>query len=447
MNTHDELERRLRGWMVDTAPAHEPAGLVVRAMAGTERVRQRPGFVVDSGLGRRWPAVPRWSPAARFALVALLALAALVAAVLAGALPVPREPLLARNGLIAYELDDNGDLAYYTIRLVSPDGTGDRAFARGGSPVFSRDGRYLAYATALRFRDDLDLLVVAMDGSSRRSVPGFMLMGFALSPDGSMMAMRRVDDAGNVLREVSLVSVVDASRRTLVHFPADPQLSYTELAWSPDGRSIACVVRRRDETGAEYAVGIDVVDVATGQVRRVSSRLGDGVWGVSWSPDGGALAFTAWPDGTPTPQGDQFGGYAAPAGDVFVVGIDGTDERNLSSSTAFDERPAWSPDGSSIAWLTTGDEGRRLAVVAVRDLESAGAPAFGPPAERFVWAPDGGSLLSTRHRPVKPGSQFHVGTIQRVDVALSPRVELRPPVTLLERSDAIGSLSWQPLFP
>jgi hypothetical protein len=40
-----------------------------------------------------------------------------------------------------------------------------------------------------------------------------------------------------------------------------------------------------------------------------------------------------------------------------------------------------------------------------------------------------------------------LGTIQRVDVRLTPRAELHPPVTLLERSDGIGSLSWQPVFP
>jgi dipeptidyl aminopeptidase/acylaminoacyl peptidase len=447
MNTHDDLERRLHGWMVDTAPAREPAGLVVRAMAGTARVHQRPGFVVDSGLGRRWLALPRLSPAARVALVALLALAALVAAALAGAVPLPREPLLARNGLIAYELDDIADPAYYHIRVMNPDATRDREFATGGAPVFSRDGRYLAYATALRFRPDLELVVAAADGSSRHSVPRFLLTGFALSPDGSQVAMRREDDAGNVVRQVTLVNVADGSQRKPIDFPKDPQLDYTNLAWSPDGRSIACVVIRRDDRAAEYAVGIDVVDVATGEVRRVSSRLGEGVWGVSWSPDGRALAFTAWPDGTPTPQGDQFGGYTAPAGDVFAVGIDGTGERNLSNLAAFDERPAWSPDGSSIAWLTTGDEGTRLAVVPVRDMATASAPVFGAPAERFVWAPDGSSLLLTHSRPVKPGSQFHLGTIQRVDVRLTPRAELRPPVTLVERSDAIGSLSWQPLLP
>ncbi|HLA16605.1 MAG TPA: kelch repeat-containing protein [Candidatus Limnocylindrales bacterium] len=84
MNSHDELELRLRSWMVATAPIREPAGLVDAAMAGTEHVRQRPGLLVGTGLRRRWFALPAMSPVARLVVVAIVVLAALSASVFVG---------------------------------------------------------------------------------------------------------------------------------------------------------------------------------------------------------------------------------------------------------------------------------------------------------------------------------------------------------------------------
>ncbi len=84
MNGRDDIELRLRDWMASTAPSSEPEGLVDRAVAGLDRVRQRPGLLVRTGVERSWLAGPTLSPAARLALLGLLLLAIAVAAVVVG---------------------------------------------------------------------------------------------------------------------------------------------------------------------------------------------------------------------------------------------------------------------------------------------------------------------------------------------------------------------------
>ena len=101
MNASDDLELRLRDWMMATASSGEPEDLVDRTVAGLDRVRQRPGPLVRTGLDRRWIAAPTLSPAARFALVGLLLLAAAVAAVVVGSrlLQTPRPPFASESGV------------------------------------------------------------------------------------------------------------------------------------------------------------------------------------------------------------------------------------------------------------------------------------------------------------------------------------------------------------
>jgi len=62
-------------------------------------------------------------------------------------------------------------------------------------------------------------------------------------------------------------------------------------------------------------------------------------WGPAWSPDGTRIAFT-------------YGGYPGP-GEVYVLGADGP--VNLTNNEARDGSPAWSPDGARIAFVTDRD--------------------------------------------------------------------------------------------
>jgi TolB protein len=97
-------------------------------------------------------------------------------------------------------------------------------------------------------------------------------------------------------------------------------------AWSPDGQSLAYV------SFEGKASAIFVQQLATGERRRVSARLG--INGApAWSPDGRKLALTLSRDGNL---------------DVYVLDLATQGLTRLTTDGAIDTEPEWSRDGASV---------------------------------------------------------------------------------------------------
>ena len=112
------------------------------------------------------------------------------------------------------------------------------------------------------------------------------------------------------------------------------------LAWSPDGTRLASIIDSEIWI-TDVASGSDD---ATGPALRVAtccSRTGSTVLfphdSVGWSPDGRRLVF-------------------ADGGELYTVGADGSDRRQLShlDGMGIPYQPAWSPDGQQIAFALYG---------------------------------------------------------------------------------------------
>ena len=184
-----------------------------------------------------------------------------------------------------------GDWAIYIVR---PDGTDRHRLTTGGesmAPVWSPDGRKLAYHGT---RDgNLDLFVAAADGTAEARVtddPGADWSP-AWSPDGTKLLFTS-DRSGN--DDVWVVAATGGSATRLTENPAADQVP----VWSPDGKRIAFVSDRSGDVEV-WSMGSDGLDP-----RNLTRSPGsdDGRWSVGWSPDGARLVYARW---NPPPLGSQ----------------------------------------------------------------------------------------------------------------------------------------------
>ena len=125
----------------------------------------------------------------------------------------------------------------------------------------------------------------------------------------------------------------------------------------------------------------------TGVVNLTNHPSGDGRMGAfqigrpAWSPDGRRIAFVSTRD------------YSF--GDVVVMNADGSDQVNLTDNGQFNHNPSWSPDGNRIAFGSGRDGGAEIYVMDadgsnVTQLtdEPGDVPANWQPA----WSPDGSRI-------------------------------------------------------
>jgi Tol biopolymer transport system component len=153
------------------------------------------------------------------------------------------------------------------------------------------------------------------------------------SPDGTTIAYTRGSLSSP---EVWLVGADGRNARRVLTSAYDP-------AWSPDGRKLA-FARNRE---------IYTVDVTGRNLRRITNDT-DTDGDASWSPDGRRLV---WASGAGSSRGSYLwtGSAAggAPRQVTFELEGEGYEDRND------DVTPAWSPDGTSIAfsrWNLMGGE-------------------------------------------------------------------------------------------
>ena len=282
----------------------------------------------------------------RMWLVTLAAMLAICLLALVGTTNTVEATSLPENGKIAFARQPNDAGGIYT---VDPDGSGLSLLAKeGDEPAWSPDGTKIAYTT------NVGIKVMDADGSNKRRLtpnrPDLFYSDPTWSSDGTQLAFTTQMEHYDL--DSRDIYTMDVDGSNITNIIRSPGVGEADIDISPDGSQM-CLERFRsllsDIPGeGQSESGIYVVNIDGSNPTRLS--LTD--WTeheCAWSPDGTKIAYSYTPPGSP---GD---GESPP--DVYIMNADGSGKINLTKNRAWGSHPAWSPDGTKIAFMSDRDSG------------------------------------------------------------------------------------------
>lgn len=264
-------------------------------------------------------------------------------------------------------------------------------------PAISPNGKQVAFI-ALG-----DLWLSDLGGTPRKLTDDhFMDVDPAWSPDGGKLVYS--SDKGGKLMQLWIRDLKTGKDRQLTAIDTQP----IEAVWSPDGKRIAFL----DADGMWGVAGLEVVDADTGKITRLQPSLGQ-PGRPTWSADGKWVALSL-----SLPYSHSF---REGTNQIFAVKADGSGESHWYApiphqgiDTRGGDGPVWSPDGTMMAAVYSGD-------LAVWPVSPSGEP-LGPPrtvatgmAYGPSWAADSQTLLFQ-----------HDDTMKTVDIATGKLTEVPP---------------------
>ncbi len=306
------------------------------------------------------------------------------------------------------------DATYYDLWRARWDGSGKRALTRTAdadesAPAISPDGKWIAF---LSDRGDEDattqVWVMPSDGGEAEALTKFPggVADFDWAPDSARLAViandpERAQDedepeqpepividrhyfkedyAGWLTNKRQHLYLFEVAGRKATQLTSGAHDEYTP-AWSPDGARIAYVTKRGPDPDRHINWDIYVVEARAGgterQVTRFAGADNDPSWESrpAWSPDGTKIAYVS--------SGEDKWIYYAPWS-LAVIDVESGVVTRPAGVDAFHTRPQFTPDGAAVLVLA---EGSRVTHVSRIDL-ATGATTPLTAGPRFDYAFD-----------------------------------------------------------
>ena len=259
----------------------------------------------------------------------------------------PEGPLVFENTIV-FVSDTPGNYDVYLLSgdadsVALSDSAGDERF-----PVWSPDGSTIAVGRR-EANGTIDVWVMDADGAAQRRIydsGSIFLDGIAWHPDGEMIYVNRgyFDGPGNMGLKVIAVFVDGPETQSGVGVERlwDTHYTYSGPTLTRDGERVA--FGHYEGYAMPFRQDIYVANLSSDgtSVRRIVQLTEEEGKDLSpaWSPDGTAIA---WVHETAKDSGNY---------DVWLMNADGSEKIQLTSETGKEVDPVWSSDGRAIIFAS-----------------------------------------------------------------------------------------------